>query len=458
MQSAIAVHAGSVFAAIERLSKGLAGGSARKSIVLLSEGFVRDPEDRREPVAIDAARRANTAVYFVDARGLVALTTPFQAATAGPAPAAGDVGAMILEDTILAIGGTESLAEETGGTVSTGNNDLVAGLDRAAEESTTYYLLGYQPTRPPSTKWRKLEVRVGRPGLKVRSRQGYYPTLPSEPVKKAKSDKSQNREEAKDKGLDPTLLASGDRADIPLRMVPYVFDSPAKGLARVIAVLDVDASVLAAAGRSKVELDLILMGVSRSDGQVYRFQDRLEATVRSGATQSWWTFSRELRLPAGVSQVRALVRELGTSRAGSVTERIEVPKLDAPHLSTPILSDRLEPTPDGRQSPVLLAHRAFAPQGRLYCQYEVFGVAGAAVEAGYSLRRADGSVVREAAPTPIARSANGRLVRMLGLSLDGLEAGAYTLSVTVHPAGAGAPMSSEEPFVVEPKSVASAVE
>jgi VWFA-related protein len=454
LRSAIPIHTGSVYEAIERVAKGLAGGSARKSILLVSEGFVRDPEYGDDAAAIDAARRANAAVYFVDSRGLVSLTSSFQASASGPPPAARDVGRMILEETVLASGGSENIAEETGGTVFNGNNDLLGGLDRAAEESTAYYLLGYQPTKPASAKWRKLEVRVGRPGLKVRARLGYYPTLPA-PDRKAKSDKPKTREEPKDKGLDPMVLASGDRADIPLRLVPYVFDSPAKGLARVITVLDVDASTLTPpASGGKVELELILLGVSRADGRVYKVHDRVEATARRAATESWWTFSRELRLPTGVSQVRALVRQVGTARAGSVTERLEVPSLDGPRLSSPILSDRLEPTADGRQSPVLLAHRAFAPEGRLYCQYEVFGITGeTVVEAGYSLRRADGSVVREAAPTPIARSSSGRLVRMLGLGLEGLDEGTYRLVLKARSAGSGSTLTAEEPFILSGEGV-----
>jgi VWFA-related protein len=451
LRSAIPLHSGSVFEAIARVSQALAGGSARKSIVLLSEGFVRDPEETREAMAIDAARRANTAVYFVNTSGLVALTTPFQAAASGRPPNPNDVGAMIFEQTVLASGGSENLAEETGGTAFSNNNDLLAGLDRAAEESTTYYLLGYQPTKPASAKWRKLEVRVARPGLKVRARLGYYPTLPPEPARKARSDKSEARDKPKDKGLDPALLASGDRADIPLRLVPYVFDSPAKGLARVIAVLDVDSSVLtagAAAAGAKITFELLLVGVSRADGQVYRVHDLVEATVRPNAKEPWWTFSRELRLPAGISQVRALVRQVGTSRTGSVTDRLEVPKLDAPYLSTPILSDRLEPTGDhGRRAPVLQARSGFPAEGRLYCQYEVFGARGGQVAGSYALRRADGTLVREAPPTPISRGPDGRVIRTLGIGLAGLPEGDYELALGVSGDATGA-LEARERFTL----------
>ena len=45
----------------------------------------------------------------------------------------------------LAKGGTEMVADSTGGSSIRFSNDLVGGLDQIAAESSTYYLLGYQP-------------------------------------------------------------------------------------------------------------------------------------------------------------------------------------------------------------------------------------------------------------------------------------------------------------------------
>jgi hypothetical protein len=160
-----------------------------------------------------------------------------------------------------------------------------------------------------------------------------------------------------------------------------------------------------------------------------------------------------MRLPAGVSQLRALVRDVATGRTGMVAQRFEVPPVDSFRLSTPILSDRVEASSEGgRQAPVLAAHREFRPEGRLYCQYEVFGAGprgqGTAVVASYSLRWADGSLVRQGPPTPIVPGANGRLVRMLGLSLDGLPEGSYELQIRVENGPGGPAIEAREPFVL----------
>jgi hypothetical protein len=442
-----------VFDTVERISKGLAGGRGRKSIVLFSEGFLRELGERREAAAIDASRRANAAVYFVDSRGLIGLIGAFQAAAGGPPPDPGSVGSRIFEETTLATGGSENVAEETGGFAITNNNDLNAGLVRAANDSATYYLLGYQPSIPQSEKWRKLQVRVDRPGVRVRARQGYFPTLPYAPLPATTGDQKAEQR------IDPALLAGGEAAGIPLRLASYVSDATTPALARVRVALEVGTAPFVVAETDdggKVNLELMLLGASRDKGVVYPVQERIEATLHGkGSRPEWWTFSRELQLPAGVSQVRALVRDVTTGRTGTVAQRFEVPAVDGFRLSTPILSDRIEAPVAGNEpaTPVLVAHRAFPQEGRLYGHYEVFGAGSTAVQGSYALHGADGSLVREEPLTPIEPGTDGRLVRTVGLSLEGLPEGSYELQIRVEK-GPGTPaLEAREPFVLARRAV-----
>src|SRR6185295_6011995 len=121
-------------------------------------------------------------------------------------------------------------------------------------------------------------------------------------------------------------------------------DGAAPALARVMVALDVGTAPFAVAGTEggrKVTLELMLLGASRDNGVVFPIRERIEATLRGkGSRPEWWTFTRELRLPAGVSQLRALVRDVATGRTGTVAQRFEVPPVDGFRLSTPILSDR----------------------------------------------------------------------------------------------------------------------
>jgi VWFA-related protein len=69
---------------LERALKALEDTRGRKSVVLLSKGFIYDPETRGFKAVSQAARRANVAIYFVDARGLVATTSNFTASEGSP--------------------------------------------------------------------------------------------------------------------------------------------------------------------------------------------------------------------------------------------------------------------------------------------------------------------------------------------------------------------------------------
>jgi Ca-activated chloride channel family protein len=69
------------------------------------------------------------------------------------------------------------ITELTGGQVffPTSMKDLDASYDKVLAEIKAQYTLGYVSTnaRPDGT-WRKVQIKVTRPGLKVRTRRGYY--------------------------------------------------------------------------------------------------------------------------------------------------------------------------------------------------------------------------------------------------------------------------------------------
>jgi Ca-activated chloride channel family protein len=69
----------------------------------------------------------------------------------------------------------KKLAEESGGNFFFPDkvSELVRIFSAISEELHSHYALGYTPVRSPDGGWRKIEVRVLRPGTHVRVRQGY---------------------------------------------------------------------------------------------------------------------------------------------------------------------------------------------------------------------------------------------------------------------------------------------
>lgn len=71
------------------------------------------------------------------------------------------------------------LATQSGGLVLNSNNDIDALLQKCIADTEAYYELSFDP--PPADQrdaYHQLEIRVAKPGLTVRTRQGYY-TQPS---------------------------------------------------------------------------------------------------------------------------------------------------------------------------------------------------------------------------------------------------------------------------------------
>jgi VWFA-related protein len=157
---------------LERLIETIAREKGRKSIVLVSEGFILSPRIVESRSVTQAAMHANAALYFVDARrmNLGAAEYPAEFNALGEA---GDL-AKSLADQAGEAFGSETLAKDTGGFTIANTNDLAGGMRRVAAETRSYYLLGYDPTKEPDGKFRKIGVRVSRKGARVRARRGYY--------------------------------------------------------------------------------------------------------------------------------------------------------------------------------------------------------------------------------------------------------------------------------------------
>jgi VWFA-related protein len=443
---------------VRRALEALAPVRGRKSLLLLSEGFLQDSGS--DQLAVTAAsREANTAVYFVDVRGLVAIPGFGSAADVGAPPDPRDRTAESFEEAVLESQGAQGLAEDTGGFSVRNTNDLASGVWRITAESRVFYLLGFYPPEGKSPReWRNLRVEVKRPGLRVRARRGY--TLRSEIASAAPATK------AKDDGKGPALApavaraldSAHDATGIPLRAVVYVLEGRPNNTVHVLVAAELDASAVTLRPRGAdraARLELSTVALLRDAGRSFRHDDVVEVTAAEGSSPGWRAVTREFELPPGVGQVRVVVRDPVSGALGSVSRRIEVPFPGDLRLSTPILTDRVEPASAAgeRPRPALAAHRVFPPEGGLYCQFEVFGAArpGGAmprVSAGFALWRGTTRLVLEAAPTPITPDSDGRLVRLAGMALDGLDEGEYELALEVQDQVSGDRVRRREPFVL----------
>ena len=81
--------------------------------------------------------------------------------------------------------GLRELAEDTGGTAIINTSDIDGHIQKIVAGTASYYLLGYSSTNTAlDGRFRRISVRVNRPGIQVRARPGYValPPLDSRPM------------------------------------------------------------------------------------------------------------------------------------------------------------------------------------------------------------------------------------------------------------------------------------
>jgi len=135
--------------------------------------YIRGPDVER---LIRLMNGAGIAVYTVDARGLETEDLDFR--NTNPLTSLGS-NTDPVENLISRIPEPNSsligLAERTGGRAFYNRNDLETGIRRALDDSRFTYSLAYYPDHNQwKGEWRKIEVKVNRPGVTVLARGGYF--------------------------------------------------------------------------------------------------------------------------------------------------------------------------------------------------------------------------------------------------------------------------------------------
>jgi VWFA-related protein len=440
---------------LQRVLTSLATAQGRKSVILVSEGFIYDPNLSEFKDVVQASRRGNAAMYFLDARGLAGMPT-FFTAEFGPPIDTRDIGAVFL-DTMQEAEGAESLAADSGGFSIKNTNDLGKGIQRIADESRTYYLLGYNSSNASKDgRFRKVSVKVpGRKGLTIRARKGYFAPLEGKTIAK------------KAETVDPVIQAALDspyqEQGVPIRTTAYVFDETLLGKASALLAADVDVSKFAFQekdGRFQDTLDFLIVVAHRETGEFFRYDQKIEMNLRPATRErlaaSWYPIVRDFELAPGGYQAKIVVRDKNNGRVGTVIHEFEVADLSQFRTSTPVISDTLQPDEEKKDTPrpMLVVRRTFAPGATLFASFEVYGATKdkptgmPKVTAGYVVRRPDGSAVVEVAPSRINPTSLGKLSRIVGARLPAEATGDLEFVLSVKDEISGKTLEVKEPFTV----------
>ena len=312
----------------------------RKAIVFISEGLKFDiwndglnPAGVMNPDAttlvdemrdlVTAATRANVSIYPVDARGLP--TAPSR--TIKPVPTLADED-RFSSGWVQAEQSLHELADTTGGGALVHSNEFEQAFDRIVEEASSYYLLGYTSSNTRrDRRFRRIEVRATRAGLKVRTRTGYA----------ALNERQAGRAPASAviETLQSPLAVSG--LTLNVAAVPFRGTGSKAAVGVVVHASGSDVQVAEGSGRFNGSIE-VAIAATDADGKIKDSERgtlrlQLKPETRAHVAQHGIRLLSHLDLPAGTYQLRvAAVDNQGTTR-GSVQYDLDVPDFSKGALS-----------------------------------------------------------------------------------------------------------------------------
>jgi VWFA-related protein len=337
-------------AAIEKAAKMLASFPEKKALVYFSSGVSKTGVDNQAQLeaSINAAVKANLAIYPIDARGLMA-DPPGGGASKAASRGTGIYNGSQYNSQRAGINDSQetlyTLAEETGGKAFLDSNDIEAGITQAQEGMGSYYLLGYYSNNNAKDgKYRKITVKMNTKlaGVKLEHRQGYY----ADKVwgKLNNQDKDQQLKEA---------LAAGDPAtDLPIALqVDYFRVGPTAYFVPVSIKIPGSVVALAAKGGASVtQLDFLGQVQDERKATVGNVRDfikiQLDQDKAIALGKKSFQYDAGFTLEPGKYHMKFVVRENITGKMGTFETKFIVPDLSADtsglKLSTVIWSSQRE--------------------------------------------------------------------------------------------------------------------
>jgi VWFA-related protein len=238
----------------------------------------------------------------------------------------------------------KTAASNTGGFAITDTNDFESGLQRLFAENASYYIVGF--ALPPGRKagsLHRLEVKVKRPDVQVRTRSGYE--VPEQP---APAPASATPVEAADAPPPPPtalLAAPVPKGDLPMRLVVTPLPSGTNDKRDVAVMLWMDDIPGTASQSFDVELRAFTMEGGQKLGE-----RRTGQTAESKTGNSTFELLARIALPPGRYEIRAAARVEPANLAGSVFGDVLVP--EPPKSGLALSGVLLDAVPAARAGPL----------------------------------------------------------------------------------------------------------
>ncbi len=312
----------------------LSGVPGRKSIIWATSGFpfvISSPDvvpGSLGPLyerTVKALTDGQISVYPVDVRGIMtrgegeATPGPLMSGGQGPSTHQMNNRSWLIANSYQSL---NEFAEMTGGKAFYNSNDLAGSFKRAADDSSSYYLVGYYlDTKNNHAGWRQLKVEVERKDTEVRARKGFFVTkATAQPdLSRASDIGAALASPIEGTGVPVILKWLGVSGDGEKKKASYQIEIPPNG----VTIEGGDQShlnfdIAVAAYRDQSKDDKPVLTQSQTVDRAVTPQQL--AMVRAKGI----TISRDLEIGPGQYSVRLVVRDSATGKIGSVTAPLTV--------------------------------------------------------------------------------------------------------------------------------------
>ncbi|MGA3345217.1 MAG: VWA domain-containing protein [Terracidiphilus sp.] len=369
--------------ALRAISKSLERIGEKKSLLYFSGGISRDGIENQASLraAINAAVRANLAIYSVDTRGLQAIS-PLGDASTGSLRGTGAYNGGALANNMNANFATQevmaTLSSDTGGKAFFDSNDFAPAFERVQRDTSAYYAIGFHSSNlARDGRYRKLTIKINRPGIKLEYRPGYY--APADFKHSGKEDREQELQDQLSSDLPATDMAvyldamyfrlDENRFFVPVSLIVPGSQIPfVNGGDKDKATLDIIGTVIDEAKRP--------IGQARETVKL-----NLDPTLQ--ARQKNIQYTTSFNLPPGKYHLKFVVRENQTGRMGSFEADITLPEMKKSPLkmSSIVLASMRQPSK--KTSPMIRGGEEYVPNishvfrqdQHLYLLYEIYAPA-----------------------------------------------------------------------------------
>ncbi len=369
--------------ALRAISKSLEKITEKKSLLYFSGGISRDGIENQASLraAINSAVRANLSIYSVDTRGLQAIS-PLGDASTGSTRGSGAFNGGALMNNMNANFATQevmaSLSSDTGGKAFFDSNDFAPAFAQVQRDTSAYYAIGFHSTNPARDgKYRKLTIKINRPGMKLEYRPGYY----------APADFKHSGREDRERELEEELASDLPATDVAVYLDAMYFRLDENRFFVPVSLIVPGSQIPFVKGGDKDKATLDIIGevideVKRPIGSA-RETVKLNLDPALQARQKNIEYTTSFNLPPGKYHLKFVVRENQTGRMGSFEADITLPDMKKQPLkiSSIVLASARQPSK--KTSPLVRAGEEYIPNishvfrqnQHLYLLYEVYGPA-----------------------------------------------------------------------------------